>query len=137
MATQQYDNDGKVQRLESRYGAALTELQKEQPFLHSIKRIRLLRIFERCHGEIEQVRCRLCKYEAQEHNRQADLQASRREQHERLRVNYAAQLAHLSLAGISTNSPIVLDQLQKQHGNADKVQCIDKTISVILLPLRF
>ena len=135
MASQQHDNDGPFEGLESRYGAALTMLQKEQPFLHSINRVRLLRTFERCNGDMEQVRSRLRKYETQNHNRRADLQTSRHEQHERLKVTYAAQLARLSLAGISTNSPVVLDQLEKQHGNVDKVEHIDETASVRFTPI--
>ncbi|CAF3410735.1 unnamed protein product [Rotaria sp. Silwood1] len=111
----------KLDSLESRFGTALIELQKEYPASESIKRTRLLRILERFGGDVEHVRKFLQKHETKHNERKIDSSTVQYQQQEEIKTKYPTQLAELRTAGINIHSPCVLLQLEKFHGDVNKV----------------
>jgi hypothetical protein len=104
----------KLDSLETRFGTALTALQQESPSTQSLKRVRLLRTMERFSGDVDYVRKYLQKIEERQKGSHQDSTVSQQ-------VKYANQLAELVTAGINVNSPCVLIQLEKHHGDVNKV----------------
>ncbi|CAF2594243.1 unnamed protein product [Rotaria sp. Silwood2] len=111
----------KLDSLESRFGTALTALQKEYPASESIKRTRLLRILDRFDGDIEHVRKFLQKHETKHNESNVDSNVVQRQQQEEIKIKYATQLAELRTAGINIHSPCILLQLEKCHGDVNKI----------------
>lgn len=120
--TQREARDNKLESLETRYGAAIATLQEEYPRFQGNRRFRLLRIMNRCDGDIEQARQFLQKVNRRHHREGEDSILSRRQQREELKAKYATQLAELATAGINENCPCVLRQLEKNQGDVNKVR---------------
>ncbi|CAF0956730.1 unnamed protein product [Rotaria sordida] len=100
---------------------ALTALQQEYPASKSIKRTRLLRIMDRFGGDVEHVRKFLQKHEAKHNESEIDSNVVQHQQQEEIKTKYSTQLAELRTAGINIHSPCVLLQLEKYHGDVNKV----------------
>ena len=90
-------------------------LQDEDAFARSLKKSRLLRIIHRLKGDITDVRIFLDKIRLN-----SDFcHESHAEYRERLKRESAAELATV---GLCVNSPLVVDQLVKYHGDVKKVK---------------
>lgn len=97
---------------ENRYGSELNEFQNVYPYARTWKRSRLLRLFERFHGDTNDLRQYLEKYQ-----KEKTIEA-RQAQREIWKKQFASEF---SAVGLNVNSPLVLDQLEKHHGNVQKV----------------
>ncbi|CAF1188407.1 unnamed protein product [Rotaria sordida] len=111
----------KLDSLETRFSTALTALQQEYPASKSIKRTRLLRIMDRFGGDVEHVRKFLQKHEAKHNESEIDSSVVQHQQQEEIKTKYSTQLAELRTAGINIHSPCVLLQLEKYHGDVNKI----------------
>jgi hypothetical protein len=111
----------KFDSLETRFGEAATILQQENPSIQGMKRIRLLCIIARFSGNIDDVRQFLQKVNERRAKRDNRQLRAPKEDHEELRTKYARQLAELETAGIHTQRPCVLRQLEKHQGNVEQV----------------
>lgn len=92
----------------------MTALQQHNGFARTLKRSRLLRRMERFNGQITDVEESL--RQLQEKQNQSHL--SRHEQREIFKKQCAGEIA---AAGFNVHSACVLDQLEKYHGDVDKV----------------
>jgi hypothetical protein len=99
---------------ENQFGSGVTALQEKNAFARTLKRSRLLRHMERLNGQITDVEEYLRKI--QEKLNQSHL--PRHEQRELFKKQYASELAD---AGFSVQSACVLDQLEKYHGDVNRV----------------
>ncbi|CAF4555370.1 unnamed protein product [Rotaria socialis] len=107
--------------LEVRYGTLLTTLQQEYPTIQSVKRSRLLRMMHRFGGDVERIRKNLQEHQEKQNAGKLDLNAVRHPHQEEIKAKYASQLVELKAAGINTNNPCVLQQLEKYHGDTNKI----------------
>ena len=92
----------------------MTALQQQNSFARTLKRSRLLRRMEYFNGDINDVEESL--RQLQEKPNQSHL--SRREQREMFKKQCASEIA---AAGFNVHSACVLDQLEKYHGDVNKV----------------
>jgi hypothetical protein len=76
---------------------------------------------ERFGGDLDHVREFLQKAEERHIGGDDHPRGCRRERREELKTKYATQLAELAAAGINTNGPCVLRQLEKNQGDVNKV----------------
>lgn len=123
----------KSEILESRYGTALTLLQQEYPIIQSTKRSRLLKMMEHFGGDIDRVRKHLDKTEAKQNNDKSLSNAHRHQTPEQLKIKYSSQLEELKTAGVNINSPCILQQLERYHGDTKKVSFIFKFDLMIIV----
>ncbi|CAF0721681.1 unnamed protein product [Adineta ricciae] len=108
--------------LEDQYGKELDILQKSYPSSQSLKRSSLLKMFERFGGEIEYIQQYLEQLGKPSDDAPSDPNETKEQQRARLRNKYTVQLAQLSNAGFNTKCPRVVNNLEKQHGDVNKVK---------------
>ena len=109
-ADQGYRSDN-LDCLENQFASVVTTLLQSNAFARTLTRSHLLRRFN---GDITDVE----KFLRNLQERQNQSHLSRDEQREIFRKKYASELAAV---GLNVQSPCVLDQLEKHHGDVNKV----------------
>lgn len=89
-----------------------------------MKRLRLLKAIERYDGDVKHIRKILQKHQEKHQNNQENSNMPRHQQQEEFKQKYANELAELEIAGINIQSPLVLQQLEKNRGNVQKVSLV-------------
>lgn len=111
----------RADKLETRYGAALTAFQQAHPTSQTASRLYLLKTLANFGGDFGFLEKCLEKNGIEQSDNIDDTPVSRLQHREDLKSKYAVQLAELTNAGINVNCPCVLAKLEKHRGDLKKV----------------